>query len=170
MSMTIPMNTKNPRTPWLMSKGYARLPLPHTSENVRLSLIAEASTAMRLLQRPHEKLVTGRSNGDARTPPSTRPQASQDSRSWDSSACSYIFGSSDLSISVSHTTITAAQSGFWERHRKSAPHMHHISRSIKPLALRITLDAILVAQPVALQGVEPHRAGVSAERCRYLLW
>ena len=51
------------------SKGYAGLPPPHTSENVRLSLIAETSTGMRLMQRgrPDEKLVTGRSNGGAYT-------------------------------------------------------------------------------------------------------
>ena len=44
MIMTIPMNTRNPRTPGLISKGYAGLRLPHTATF-------------------DEKLVTGRSNG-----------------------------------------------------------------------------------------------------------
>jgi hypothetical protein len=41
--MTIPMNTRNPRTPGLISKGYAGLLLPHTATF-------------------DEKLVTGTSN------------------------------------------------------------------------------------------------------------
>jgi hypothetical protein len=49
-----------------MSNGDARLPPPHTSENGRLTLTAETSTAMRLMQRGRlDELVTGRSNGDA---------------------------------------------------------------------------------------------------------
>ena len=51
----------------LIQQRRRRFAPPHTSENVRLSLIAETSTAMRLMQRgrPNEQLVTGRSNGDA---------------------------------------------------------------------------------------------------------
>jgi hypothetical protein len=51
----------------VIQQSYAGLPPPLTSEDVRLSLIAETSTAMRLKQRgrPDEKLVTGNSNGPA---------------------------------------------------------------------------------------------------------
>ena len=54
-------------SPPVIQPKLRRLPPPHTSDNVRLSLIAETSTAMRLMQRgrPDGKLLTGRSNGDA---------------------------------------------------------------------------------------------------------